>query len=76
MSKYCIFCNSTSIIKKGKQSNRQKYYCKTCFKWFQSNKQPNRKTNLIINQLTFKKTIQIQNLKQEKLGEYLMSTNL
>jgi transposase-like protein len=59
MSKHCIFCNSTEVIKKGKQSSRQKYYCKNCNKNFQSKAQNSRKIASVINDLTFKKTIQI-----------------
>ena len=59
MSKHCIFCYSTKVIKKGKQSGRQKYLCKNCNKYFQSKPQKSRKVNSVVNALTFKKITQI-----------------
>jgi transposase-like protein len=59
MSKYCIFCSSSEVIKKGKQSGRQKYFCKNCRKNFQSKPQKSRQKDSVINQLTFKKTTMI-----------------
>lgn len=32
----CIYCSSNNCIKKGKQGFKQKYYSKTCQKYFQS----------------------------------------
>ena len=32
----CAECNSSNVIKKGKQNNKQRFYCKDCKKYFQS----------------------------------------
>lgn len=39
-NKKCVFCASLNIIKKGKQNNNQRYYCKDCKKKFQANRKP------------------------------------
>lgn len=57
--KYCPECKSDKVIKKGMRSRAQKYHCNSCLKWFQSARQTNRKIISIMDQLTFKKTIQI-----------------
>ncbi len=57
--KNCPNCNSNQIIKNGFQSGRRVYKCKNCLKKFQNKKIVSRKNTSILNQLTFKKTIQI-----------------
>ena len=37
-SKKCVFCNSSKVIKKGKQGVYQRWRCKECKKKFQSNR--------------------------------------
>lgn len=32
----CIKCTSSNIIKKGRQNNKQRFYCKDCKRYFQS----------------------------------------
>ena len=32
----CTKCTSSNVIRKGKQNNQQRYYCKNCNKYFQS----------------------------------------
>jgi len=55
MAKKCIYCEEKSVIKRGKQSGRQVYYCKNCSKYFSSKKQTSRKNKSIVDKLTFKK---------------------
>ena len=60
--KNCPKCKSKNVLKNGFQYNRQRYKCKDCKKQFQSNLQPKRNNNSIINQLTFKKSVLILNM--------------
>ena len=69
MSKYCIYCKSISIIKKGKQSKRQKYFCKDCGKYFQTKPQKSRLSESIISKLTFKKRQYLKQVRTLKLLE-------
>jgi len=57
--KNCPKCKSNKIVKIGFQSGRRRFKCKDCNKKFQSEKQKSRQKDSTINQLTFKKTIQI-----------------
>ena len=57
--KNCHKCSSNEIVKIGFQIGIRRYKCKKCNNKFQSKKQLNRNNSSIINQLTFKKTIQI-----------------
>ena len=31
----CTKCNSSNVIRKGRQNNRQRFFCKDCKKYFQ-----------------------------------------
>jgi transposase-like protein len=55
--RYCPKCKSDKIIKKGKQSRRQKYLCKECKNWFQNDTQKGRLADSVVNSLTFKKRL-------------------
>lgn len=57
--KNCPDCSSNKIVKNGFQSKRRLFKCNNCNKKFQSKPQKHRKTNSVVDQLTFKKTIQI-----------------
>lgn len=55
-SRHCPYCNCTkNIIKYGKQSNKQRYYCRNCNKVFQNKPRPSRLQNLIWDDLVFGK---------------------
>jgi len=67
---YCIYCQSSKIIKNGKQRGKQRFYCKDCHKTFYLE---NNNYNIIKEQDNSQDTAQgqnnIQNVMQEQNNE-------
>jgi hypothetical protein len=53
--KKCVFCSSLNVIKKGKQGEHQRYYCKDCKKKFQANRKSLPNMEEIFYSFTFHK---------------------